>query len=92
MRTHLWSLFNKLAMDTTFNPQYKPGMKKEIFNPRKVEEGRIDKKSYKIAKPDIEYIDADNMDPYDLTSDSSADEDNKEHAYQSLHKTIKEDP
>jgi len=71
-------------MDVTFAPEFKPGMKKEIFNPRKVEHG-IDKKTYKISKPDIEHIEGENMDACDLTSDSSMDEDNKEAAYKSLH-------
>ena len=55
MRTFLWSLFNKLAMDCSFNPAIKPGVKTATFKPWK-EEGRIDKKTYKVFKPDIEHI------------------------------------
>lgn len=83
MRTHLWSLFNKLAMDKSFNPEVKPGMQKPIIKPRKEEHG-IDKKTYKISKTDIEHIDIDNLDARDLTSDSSEDEDTKEMAFKSF--------
>ena len=79
IRTHLWSLFNKLVMDKDFNPNIKPGVKTATFKPKKEEHG-IDKKTYKVAKPDIEHIEKDFMDTGDLTSDSS-DEDKKEQNY-----------
>lgn len=89
MRTHLWSLFNKLAMDKSFCPDIKPGMKKQIFRPNKQEHG-IDKKTYKVAKPDIEHIEDDNIDTHDLTSDSSENEDDKEQAFKSIHQEKQE--
>jgi hypothetical protein len=73
----MWSLFNKLSMDKDFNPDIKPGVKLPTFKVSK-EEHRIDKKTYKVAKPDIEHIERDNMDTNDLTSDSSDDENLKE--------------
>jgi hypothetical protein len=65
----MWSLFNKLVMDTTFDPEIKPGMNSKVF---KVKEGehKIDKKTYRIAKPDIEHVENDDMDTGDLTSES----------------------
>ena len=87
LRTHLWSLFNKLSMDA-FNPTIKKGVAKmPTFKPWK-EEGRIDKKTYKVLKPDIEHIEQDNLDTADLTSDSES-EDTKE---RNLEQIIKFDP
>jgi len=84
LRTHLWSLFNKLAMDKEFCPLLKPGRSMEVFKPKK-EEHRIDKKTYKIAKPDIEHIEIDNMNDDDITSDDSSDDElTKEEQYKSI--------
>ena len=83
MRTHLWSLFNKLASDGSFEPEIKPGVSMPTFRPKK-EEGRIEKKMYKISKPDIEHINDDNMNTEDLTSDSSDDEAQKEEIFQEI--------
>ena len=60
--------FNKLAMDKEFNPQVKSGSKMECLSKKR---GTQDKKTYKIAKPDIEH---DNIEAEDLTSDSSSDD------------------
>lgn len=54
------------------------------FKPKKEELSRIDKKSYRIAKPDIEHIENDNVNIDDLTSDSSDDEAAKEEMFQSI--------
>jgi hypothetical protein len=51
------------------------------FKPKKEELSRIDKKSYRIAKPDIEHIENDNVNIDDLTSDSSDDEAAKEEMF-----------
>lgn len=61
-------------MDESFNPDIKPGAKLEPFKNKWKDEGRIDKKTYKVAKPDIEHIEHDNINPDELTSDSSEDE------------------
>lgn len=78
LRTYLWSLFNKLAMDNSFNPKIKAGKKMEPFKNKWKEIGRIDKKTYKVFKPDIEHIEQDNINTDELTSDSSEDETIKE--------------
>ena len=83
LRTYLWSLFNKLAMDGTVDPSVKKGVKSHTIKPWK-EEGRIDKKTYKVNKPDIEHIDKDNVNTEDLTSDSSDDEATKEEKYNQI--------
>jgi len=82
MRTHLWSLFNKLAAtQNVFEPDIKPGICMPTFKPKKEEAGRLDKKTYRIAKPDIEHIENDNTNVDDLTSDSSDDEATKEEIF-----------
>lgn len=72
------------------------------FKPKKEEFARLDKKTYRISKPDIEHIENDNTNLDDLTSDSSEDEAAKEEMYRDMHskeeartnsiKTIKNDP
>lgn len=90
LRTHLWSLFNKLIMDKTFNPKIKLGVAKPTVYKPSFDEARIDKKTYKINKPDIEHIETDNLNPDDLTSDSSDDEAVKEEKFNMIH-NIKND-
>lgn len=72
MRTFLWSLFNELAMDKEFKVTIRPGVKSQIFKCPK-EEFRIDKKTYKVCKPDIEHIENDNLDTAELTSDDDSE-------------------
>lgn len=82
MRTHLWSLFNKLAASSNLRePTIKPGICMPTFKPKKEEFARLDKKSYRIAKPDIEHIENDFTNIDDLTSDSSDDEAAKERIF-----------
>ena len=83
-RTYLWTLFNRLSMDQSFNPLVKPGVRSsKVIKPWK-EEGRIDKKSYKVFKPDIEHIEMENMNTEEMTSDSSEDEGIKEEKFSAL--------
>ena len=53
------------------------------------EEGRIDKKTYKVNKPDIEHIEKDDINTEDLTSDSE-DEATKEENFHNF-MTLKSD-
>ena len=80
LRTFLWTLFNKLSMEGDFNPSIKPGVSMPVIKPKK-EEHRIDKRNYKIAKPDIEHIEKDDMNDDELTSESSDDEIAKEEIF-----------
>ena len=82
LRTYMWSLFNKLAMDKNFDPEIKPGMTK-VFKQKRDGHG-IDKRTYKVQKPDIEHIENDNMDTADLTEDSSDDEVVKEQMFNDI--------
>lgn len=84
MRTHLWSLFNKLAAQNNYDPEIKPGICMPTFKPKKEEFTRLHKSTYRIAKPDIEHIENDNINVDDLTSDSSDDEASKEQMFQDI--------
>jgi hypothetical protein len=59
-------------METDFDP----GIKIGVSMPKAVkkEVSKIDRVNYKIAKPDIEHIEKDNMNDDELTSESSGDE------------------
>lgn len=80
LRTYLWTLFNKYSMETDFDPGIKIGV--SMPKPVKKEVSRVaDRVNYKIAKPDIEHIEKDNMNDDDLTSESSGDEMAKEEIF-----------
>jgi hypothetical protein len=81
LRTHLWTLFNKLSMETDFDPGIKIGVSMPKPIKQKTEITVLDRTNYKIAKPDIEHIEKDNINDDDLTSESSGDEVAKEEIF-----------
>lgn len=90
LRTYLWTLFNKYSMETDFDPGIKIGV--SMPKPIKKEVSRIDRVNYKIAKPDIEHIEKDNMNDDELTSESSGDELAKEEIFNQINDSLKDDP